>query len=195
MEDEWGTHYPIDSDPDNSAAYYSIKIKTKTDDNESKVIAMTYLNTAGYKSGRIKIDVGLNKVWIDFCQKVSEQLPDHSPTDAEKVWNIVRTAQPRMVVYCNGVEVFNLLLSDEKCPYDRNNAKWSDYWKGDVIGVKFDPIDRSLIAGYMLGKSQCWQVRPSPLHSLYYYQYHLLMADYYYFELVLLFCTDPCQVE
>ena len=76
VEDEWGTHYPIDSDPDNSAAYYSIKIKTKTDDNESKVIAMAYLNTAGYKSGRIKIDVGLNKVWIDFCQKVSEQLPD-----------------------------------------------------------------------------------------------------------------------
>ena len=86
------------------------------------------------------------------CQKEWVQLPDHTPTDADKVWNIVRTAEPRIVVYVNGVEVLNLLLSDETCPDEYK--KWSI---GDVVGVVFYPIDRSLILGYMLGKSQYWQ--------------------------------------
>ena len=89
-----------------------------------------------------------------YCQHKRVDLSQNTPIDAEKVWNIVRTAEPRIVVYCNGVEVFNLLLSDETCPYTWR--KWSDAWKGsDVVGVKFDPIDRSYIAGYMIGKSQC----------------------------------------
>ena len=164
MQDERGTHVAIGSNRDNSAADYSVFIKTKTVDNESKVIIMTYLRTFdGDKNGDIQIDFVFNKVRLRPCQKEWVQLPDHTPTDADKVWNIVRTAEPRIVVYVNGVEVLNLLLSDETCPDEYK--KWSI---GDVVGVVFYPIDRSLIAGYMLGKSQCWQVRPSPLHSLYY---------------------------
>ena len=118
---------------------------------------MKYIHTDGHVNGGIHLDFGLNKMWLLTCQKNNEQLPDHTPTDAEKVWNIVRTAEPRMVVYCNGVEVFNLLLSDETCPY--THRKWSDIWNGDVSGVKFDPIDRSLMAGYMLGKSHRCSIR------------------------------------
>jgi len=116
VQDERGTHVAIGSNTDNSAADYSVFIKTKSDDNESKVIAMKYIHTDGHVNGGIHLDFGLNKMWLLTCQKNNEQLPDHTPTDAEKVWNIVRTAEPRIVVYCNGVEVLNLLLSDETCP-------------------------------------------------------------------------------
>ena len=172
MEAEESTHLAIGDHRDNTAADYSVKIKTKSVDNKSKVIEMAYLRTVdGHENGEIEIDFGLNQVWIVPCQKQRVQLPDHTPTDAEKVWNIVRTAEPRIVVYVNGVEVFNLLLSDETCPFEY--MKWSEVWKGsDIVGVKFDPIDRSFIAGYMLGKSQCWQARPSPLHPIYYLPPH-----------------------
>ena len=172
MEAEETTHLAIGDHRDNAAADYSVKIKTKSVDNKSKVIQMAYLSRAdGKENGEIYLDFGINQVWIVYCQPKRVDLSQNTPIDAEKVWNIVRTAEPRIVVYCNGVEVFNYLLSDETCPYTW--SKWSDAWMGtDIVGVKFDPIDRTYIAGYMIGKSQCWQARPSPLHPLYYLPPH-----------------------
>ena len=63
MEAEEGIHLAIGDHRDNTAADYSVKIKTKSVDNKSKVIQMAYLTTAeGKENGEIWIDFGINQV-------------------------------------------------------------------------------------------------------------------------------------
>ena len=63
VEAEESTHLAIGDHRDNTADDYSVKIKTKSVDNKSKVIQMAYLTTAeGKENGEIWIDFGINQV-------------------------------------------------------------------------------------------------------------------------------------
>ena len=149
------------TDSDNSAGDVSIKIKTDATSENGKDIIVGHKTAGGNIIGDIVITFGESGVYIliGYCQIQREELPDHLPVESEKVWNIVRTTEPRIVVYVNGVEVVNFLLSDETCPYDDDGETWRDYWKGDVEAVSLNTYTSGLIAGYMFGKYCNFKIR------------------------------------
>ena len=151
------------TDSDNSAGDVSIKIKTDATSENGKDIIVGHTTAGGNNNiiGGIVITFGESGVYvlIDYCQIQREELPDHLPVESEKVWNIVRTTEPRIMVYVNGVEVVNFLLSDETCPYDDDGETWRDYWKGDVEAVSLMTYTSGLIAGYMFGKYCNFNIR------------------------------------
>ena len=74
--------------------------------------------------------------------------PDNMPTEDEKVWSILLTtgAQPSFKCQVNGVEVINLLFTDDICGFN----DWRDYWTEDITDVGFFS-EQTLFAGYSSG--------------------------------------------
>ena len=88
---------------------------------------------------------------IDRCHTEFEdnyKFPDNMPTEDEKVWSILVTtgAQPSFKCQVNGVEVINLLFTDDICGFN----DWRDYWTEDITDVGFFS-EQTLFAGYSSG--------------------------------------------
>jgi len=149
-------------DSDKSAGDVSFKIKTDAaSENANDEIIVDYKTAAGTTNGAVEIRFRDDGAYflISNCQTGYEKLPDHLPVETDKVWNILKTTEPRIMVYVNGVEVVNFLLSDETCPYGSNTITWRDLWKGDVEGVLLWSYTSGMIAGYMLGKYCNFKIR------------------------------------
>ena len=149
-------------DSDKSAGDVSLKIRTDAaSENANDEILVGHRTADGKTSGAVEIRLNDNGAYflISFCQTDYEKLPDHLPVETDKVWNILRTTEPRIMVYVNGVEVVNFLLSDETCPYDQRERTWRYYWKGDVEAVSLDAYSSGTIAGYMFGKYCNFKIR------------------------------------
>ena len=87
---------------------------------------------------------------IADCQTAYNKFPENMPTELEKLWSIIVTigAQPSFKVEVNGVEVINLLLTDDTCTY--NN--WGDSWTvGEITHLGFNSW-ASMFDGYHLGR-------------------------------------------
>ncbi|XP_063679905.1 uncharacterized protein LOC134815317 [Bolinopsis microptera] len=73
--------------------------------------------------------------------------PENMPTEAEKLWSILATtgANPSFKVQVNGVEVINLLLTDDTCDY----PNWRNYWTKEIETLRFNSHQLSFL-GYHL---------------------------------------------
>ena len=107
------------------------------------------------ESGRIRGDFDLRYGTETFSYKIYGCLtgdwrtfPDNMPTEDDKVWSILVTtgAQPSFKCQVNGVEVINLLFTDDICGF--NN--WRDYWTEDITNLGFNS-GQTLFVGYSLG--------------------------------------------
>ena len=154
----------IDDIPDSDKSAGDVSLKIRTDaasENANDEILVDYKTVDGKTIGAVEIRLNDNGAYfkISFCQTEYEKLPDHLPVETDKVWNILRTTEPRIMVYVNGVEVVNFLLSDETCPYDQREKTWRDNWKGDVEVMALWSYTSGMIAGYMLGKYCNFKIR------------------------------------
>ena len=141
-------------DSDKSAGDVSLKIKTDAASESANNEIMVYYKTAdGKTSGGVEISLYTNvkSFLVSYCTTEYKMLPDHLPVETDKVWNILRTTEPRIMVYVNGVEVVNFLLSDETCPYSFGGP-WTDHWTGDVETASLFSFSSGMIVGYMFGK-------------------------------------------
>ena len=69
--------------------------------------------------------------------------PTKIPTVANKVWRVMlarNSTESRVVVFCNGIEVLNVVLSETTCR--DGGTEWkSGYWKKDVKKIRFHKAD------------------------------------------------------
>ncbi|XP_063685834.1 uncharacterized protein LOC134819681 [Bolinopsis microptera] len=74
---------------------------------------------------------------INNCQTGLTPFPANMPsTETAKLWSILVTtgAQPSIKVQVNGVEVINLLISDDTCAY----SNWKNYWTEEIDLLGFN---------------------------------------------------------
>ena len=65
--------------------------------------------------------------------------PSNLPSEVDKIWRITldKTAGIRLKIHCEGVEVLNILMSDNTCSY----SDWREYWSRDVEYIYFTAWD------------------------------------------------------
>ena len=57
------------------------------------------------------------------------------PAAPQKTWTITyNTAELRVVLHCNGVQVLNVLISDSVCT---GNSDWRDWWEKEPKQIQF----------------------------------------------------------
>ena len=88
-------------------------------------------------------------VWIYFTPTPQCYLSDcsyrtnfHSnlSSEVDKIWRITldRSAgMIRLLIHCNGVEVVNILMSDDTC----SGSRWRNIWSRDVEYIDFSGYD------------------------------------------------------
>ena len=101
-----------------------INISTDSLAGSEEAVALSFFDKDGKRAGF---------VYIDFQTKIEYQLagcthwvafPDTLPTETQRIWTITYNyAEQRIVYYCNGVELVNLVLSDD-CTY----TLWKNVW-------------------------------------------------------------------
>lgn len=73
---------------------------------------------------------------LNRCQtEESYEFPENMPTEAEKVWSVLMTtgAQPSFKCQVNGVEVINLLITEDVCGF----TNWRYYWGPDQLQISY----------------------------------------------------------
>lgn len=103
-----------------------------------------FLNAGGEEAGEI---------WIMFKDPVQYAIgwcsPDTNiattlPAADAKTWKItlVRTSsEPRVLIHCDDVEVFDLQLSDSVCTNPKWKDTWKTYWSRKVEKIEFTSSD------------------------------------------------------
>ena len=86
---------------------------------------------------------------LNRCQtEKSYPFPDNMPTEAEKVWSVLVTtgAQPSFKCQVNGVEVINVLITEDLCGF----SNWRNRWGAEITLVAFFSNHNSFLS-YHLG--------------------------------------------
>lgn len=125
-----------------------LEIRTDSALESDEQVIVRFHNAAGD-------EVGVN-LWfrttlqylLPHCSESWTDLPTTPPSSVHKVWRItkVKTSGIRVIVYCNGEEVLNVLLSDTTCSYSNwKEETWRDYWKwnNDVEKIQFHSGDKA----------------------------------------------------
>ena len=90
-----------------------------------------FYTTQEEPAGRVMICFSSTpKYVLPYCSWYYTNFPSNLPSEVDKMWRITldKTAGIRLQIHCNGVEVVNILMSDNTC--DRSD--WSYYWSKDV---------------------------------------------------------------
>ena len=77
--------------------------------------------------------------YLSYCSTTN--FTSNVPSEVDKVWRITldKTAGIRLKIHCNGVEVVNVLISDNTC----DKSYWRKYWSRDVEIIYFYPSDNA----------------------------------------------------
>ena len=97
----------------------------------------------------VNFDSGKLTYKLNRCQtEKMYEFPENMPTEAEKVWSVLVTtgAQPSFKCQVNGVEVINLLITEDLCGF----TNWKDYWGAEIAYVAF-VSGQNLFLSYHLG--------------------------------------------
>ena len=88
-----------------------------------------------------------------FCKKHTFNLPSEQPSDKVLKITLAKTSSPEIMIHCDDVEVFNLLLSNETCGVYQWNDIWGRIAKNIVFGTEDTATDLySLTKPFITGK-------------------------------------------
>ena len=74
-----------------------------------------------------------------WCISTWTNFPVSLPAAPDKTWTIeYNTAEQRLALYCNGVQVLNVLLSDSVCT---GYSAWRTFWERKPTQIYFHSID------------------------------------------------------
>ena len=81
--------------------------------------------------------------YLPYCNYSKTNFPSNLPSEVDKIWRITldKTAGIRLKIDCNGVEVVNILMSDDTCRDSDWREYWRDYWSRDVEKMYFSVSD------------------------------------------------------
>jgi hypothetical protein len=107
-----------------------------------------YYDKEGREAGGIEIWFLSPRVQytLEYCRESYFSFPTTLPTTLNKFWTIEKRGY-RTKVFCNGVLVLHITLSDATCYL----SYWETYWGREVSGIEFSSID-SASDMYMIGK-------------------------------------------
>ena len=101
---------------------------------------MRFYTTQGEYAGAVGIYfTSTPQYWLAPCIDYRTNFPGNLPSEVVKIWRITldKTAGIRLKIHCNGVEVLNVLISDNTC----DNSDWRKYWSRDVEYIDFSGSD------------------------------------------------------
>ena len=96
-----------------------------------------------YDNGNYAGNVGIYfntriQYYIGYCTPYNNNFPVSLPAAPDKTWTIeYNTAGKILALYCNGVQVLNLLISDSEC----TDSRWRTYWERKPTQILFSSID------------------------------------------------------
>ena len=127
----------IDLRPSNTATYEKeapqLQLKTNTDQGTTERLTIQFTSYRGwqYPAGGITVEFEPPRYQLIKCTSSYSDFPTDLPSVTEKVWTIFqsRTADvPQIWVFCNDVEMLNIMLSEDTCSVD----DWTKEWKRDA---------------------------------------------------------------
>jgi hypothetical protein len=129
---ERGVLIPIELD----TSYLHVKTYSEVGSEDRTVIR--YFDKEGSYAGGIEISFTspLVEYKLPYCQHFYTPFPTTLPTTVNKVWTIEKRRY-RTRVFCNGLVVLDIILSDSTCDMEYN-SDWETYWERDVSVIKFD---------------------------------------------------------
>ena len=165
-------HHPSGWQPVKRAEYYDqdienspLEIKTYSKLGSKKHVVVDFVNDAFYFAGGFRIRFSSQpKYYISGC---SGWLPFDVtlPTTKEKIWRITldKSAGIHVIIHCNGVQVLDVTLSDEKCS---STSSWNSFWSRDATKIYFASSDTASIfyrtySGNLSNYSETHKPRPS----------------------------------
>ena len=82
------------------------------------------------------------RYYLVYCSPYIN-FPTTLPSATEKIWRITldKSEGIRVKIHCNGVEVANVLLSDQVCT--NYGSRYYNYWSRDVTQLYFSSGDRA----------------------------------------------------
>ena len=113
-----------------------LEVKTNSVLQSLDNVVVSFFSAREEDVGKVRIIFGETlKYNLNHCTDFPLNFPTTPPSDADKVWRITLTksADIRLVIHCNEVEVLNKLLSDTTCDWRR----WRDIWGKHVAKIRF----------------------------------------------------------
>ena len=123
-------------DPDSQ----DISILTDSVAGNDEEVKVNFYDDGGQTVGAVFIHfLEPIKYQIVWCTSFYIPFPDSLPTETEKTWVIsYNPAELRVIIFCNGVEVLSVVLSDSVC---HGNSNWRNYWQRTPTKIKFSSSD------------------------------------------------------
>jgi hypothetical protein len=126
-----------------------LHVKTNSEVGSEDKTWIPYYDKEGREAGDISIWFRSPRVKyrLLYCQSIYTPFPPTLPTTVNKVWTIeMRGYRTRM--FCNGVLVLDITVSDTTCYYWRY---WETEWGRDVGGILFHRDYDTASDMYMIG--------------------------------------------
>ena len=116
-----------------------LEIKTDSTLGSGDTVDVWFRTTQGVYAGVVISFSSTPQYWLSYCSTSRTNFPSNLPSEVDKIWRITldRTAGIRLKIHCNGVEVLNVLISDNTC----YRSDWRKYWSRDVEKIKFPSYD------------------------------------------------------
>ena len=140
---ERGVKIPVDFD----TSY--LQIKTNSEIGSWDETWIYYYDKEGKDAGGIEIWFTSPRVEykLEYCQDYYTPFPHTLPTTVNKVWTIEKRRY-RTRVFCNGLMVLDITLSDTTCDW----SDWETYWGRKVSEIEFDREEDTASKQYRTGQ-------------------------------------------
>ena len=128
-----------------------LEIKTNSTLGSKDKVFVWFFTTQREEAGAVGISFSSTpKYYLTYCSTYRTNFPSNLPGEVDKIWRITldKTAGIRVKIHCNGVEVLNVLISDNTCSY----SNWRKYWSRDVEYIFFESSWDSVSDYYRVGK-------------------------------------------
>ena len=112
-----------------------LEIKTDSKLGSGDKVSVIFFNSQRERAGGVEIRFSSTPQYLlPGC--TGGDFQSTLPTAIDKAWRIslTKTADIRLQIHCNDLEVVNILLSDETC----HESDWRINWSRDVERISFD---------------------------------------------------------
>ena len=116
-----------------------LEIKTDSTLGSGDRMEVWFFTTQRWYVGGVEIYFSSTpQYWLYECSSYTN-FPSNLPIKVDKIWRITldKTAGIRLLIHCNGVEVVNILMSDNTC----SDSRWREHWSRDVENIYFFSYD------------------------------------------------------
>ena len=138
----------------------TITVTTESVAGTEELLDVHFYDKDGGKAGAVLIKFYTQiKYQMGWCSPGYTTFPVTLPTAKQKTWTFTYNyAEKRVEIFCNGVQVVNVVLSDSVCT--RSSVKWIDNWENKPTQIDFYSKDDA-------SDSYCISSKPGKYNGFY----------------------------